>query len=322
MIDGTAVSLYALNAILERVDPLLREIPGVIKAEDEECLHRMRVASRRLRMALNLAGARAGLADANGAKFFKLIRKVTRTLGEARDIDVQLLWLRDFEPQCAKRELPGVRRIALRLTQKRARLQPGIVKLVSGLADEPVFSKTIGDLRIARVDAEIAARDMAEDDKKYATRCLLLQLDTVQQHALSLEDPEASEAHHRFRKEVKHLRYALEIFRGLYGEALDEHIKDMKKLQGLLGELQDANVWLELVPRMRAEEMERTAEYFGTEKVFGRIGVGYDALGNNRRDAGKEAYRTAKDYCDEMNEKCKYRTIKDILLSGQVAQFP
>lgn len=316
MIDGTTVSLYALNAILERVDPLLREIPGVIKAEDEECLHRMRVASRRLRMALNLVGARAGLADANGAKFFKLIRKVTRTLGEARDIDVQLLWLRDFEPQCTRRELPGVRRIALRLTQKRERLQPGIVKLVSGLADEPVFSKTIEDLRVARVDAEIAARDTTEDDKKYATRCLLLQLDTVQQHALSLEDPEASEAHHRFRKEVKHLRYAMEIFKGLYGETLDEHIKDMKKLQGLLGELQDANVWLELVPGMKAEELERTVEYFGSPRFFARLQAGYEGISACMLAASEKAFEKSQAFRDELVTQGRFTLLRKEILES------
>ena len=312
MIDGTEVSLYALNAIVERVDPLLREIPGVVKAEDPECLHRMRVASRRLRMSLNLLGARAGLSDASAVKFFRLIRKVTRRLGEARDIDVQLLWLKDFEPQCTKRELPGVRRIALRLNQKREKLQPGIVKLVSSLPEDPIFVKTIEDVRIARVDAEIAGKNSSQEDQRYATRSLLLQLDTVQQHALSLEDPEASEAHHSFRKEVKHLRYAMEIFRGLYGDKLDEHIQTMKKLQGLLGELQDANIWVDMLPVMKLLEIDETKRYFGTIRFFFRLQPGYDKLLTYTCDIRALLYTNSFNFCRQ--SQCRFLSLKKIIL--------
>ena len=50
--------LLGAETVLSRVDAMEEEIPGVRRSEDIECLHRMRVASRRLRSAAQ-APARA-----------------------------------------------------------------------------------------------------------------------------------------------------------------------------------------------------------------------------------------------------------------------
>lgn len=44
---------------------------------------------------------------------------------------------------------------------------------------------------------------------------------------------------HSFRLESKRFRYTLELFRPLYGAALDERIGQLKKLQQLLGDIND-----------------------------------------------------------------------------------
>jgi len=41
--------LFGAEAVLKRLEALEQEINGVCKADDIECVHRMRVASRRLR---------------------------------------------------------------------------------------------------------------------------------------------------------------------------------------------------------------------------------------------------------------------------------
>jgi CHAD domain-containing protein len=45
---------------------------------------------------------------------------------------------------------------------------------------------------------------------------------------------------HEFRLESKHFRYSLELFRPVYGEALDERLQMLKKLQQILGDINDA----------------------------------------------------------------------------------
>jgi CHAD domain-containing protein len=279
---GGAISLFAANAILDRVDPLSREIEGVIAAKDPEPLHRMRVASRRLRMALRLCGARTWLSDGRG--FNKLIRSVTSSLGAARDIDVQIAWLEEFAQRVNHRERHGVNRAALRLAQRREKLQPQISNLLSGLTDSVCFRKTVDELRAIRLDAEMSGGAGASGDIERSTRVLLLHLDSVLTHSASLLSSEARDAHHRLRIEIKHLRYAMEIFRDLYGEAIGEHISLAKKIQGMLGDLHDADVWIEGIPQMREAEMRRTARYFGAQGHFGRLSPGYDAIVRDRSE--------------------------------------
>ena len=44
---------------------------------------------------------------------------------------------------------------------------------------------------------------------------------------------------HAFRLETKRFRYTLELFRPLYGPTLDEYLKQLRALQGALGDVSD-----------------------------------------------------------------------------------
>ena len=312
----SGVSLYAILSILDRVEPMMREIPGVMAAKDPECLHRMRVASRRLRMALRLLAAQSGMTDARA--FFKVVRKITRALGEARDVDVQILWLEQFAQVCQAKELPGVKRIILRLSQQRDRLQPQIVKIVSGIADDAVFRKAVDELRVAKLEAEMNRSETTVHDLAHATRVITLQLDSVIQHAAALYSSDAVEAQHRMRIEVKHLRYAMEIFRGLYEENLDIYIALAKKLQSVLGDLHDADVWVERIPLLTCEERAFTAAYFGSPKSFARLAPGYDAIAADRRACRKSVYDKAISLWDDIESENQWQNLRKMLLDRYI----
>lgn len=311
---GGRVSLYAINAVLERVDPMLREIPGVIASDDAEHLHRMRVASRRLRMALRLLGSHAGLPNAKA--FFKLARAVTRALGEARDLDVQIGWLGEFEASCAPRELPGVRRAALRLNQRRGALQPKIVRVVSNLAESLLFTDTVRRLREERLNAEMSGQPDPLRDLGHATRVICLQLDAAILQAAALSSPEAVAGHHQFRIEIKRLRYAMEILGGLYGGALDEYAALTKKLQTTLGELHDADVWIETMPPFIERERKRTTRYYGSARPLARLLGGFEAIAADRREYRELQYGRAKKLWDETLAEGRWGTLRDLILSG------
>ena len=80
---------YAKTARL--LDAFTCEITGVKEAQDIEYIHRMRVASRRLRAALPLFSS--CFPDKQYTKWMKEITKITRALGDARDADVQIAFL-------------------------------------------------------------------------------------------------------------------------------------------------------------------------------------------------------------------------------------
>ncbi|MDR3322079.1 MAG: CHAD domain-containing protein [Synergistaceae bacterium] len=293
-------SSYAVSAILDRIDRMAAEIPGVISSEDTECLHRMRVASRRLRTALLLMGAEAGITD--GRVFFKLVRAVTKSLGRARDLDVQIGWLGSFAETCVLRERPGVRRLILRLGQAREKLQPGIVDLLSSLSADRTLAEVMHQLQTTRLEIEMRGASPRGGDMAQATRVLGLQIESVIRHSSSLAVPDASEGQHRMRIEVKRFRYAIEIYRDLYAVVFDEcgapegmntldgGLAIVKKLQSLLGDLHDADVWIARIPEFIEREKDFTERYFGTPRFFfRRIAPGYEAI-----SADRFAFRAAR----------------------------
>ncbi len=293
---GAVVSAFAPTAVLERIDPLVREIPGVIEGRDPEYLHRMRVASRRLRMALRILRDDAALSGIGS--FFKLARSVTRALGAARDLDVQIGWLDEFAARCSVKERYGVRRLALRLRHKREKLQPDVIRAIQGIPESPVFQSTVKELRKIRLEAEMRGMLTSPGDLERATREIVLQAESVVQHSSSLLSHDLVEAQHNMRIEVKHLRYIMEIFRDLFDEELEDYIATAKRLQGLLGDLHDADVWVEQTPEFAAKERKRTIRYYGTHSQFSRLQPGYAAIIEDRARFRTEQYHVIKEYWD------------------------
>lgn len=73
---------------------------------------------------------------------------------------------------------------------------------------------------------------------------------------------------HDFRLLTKRFRYTLEIFQPLYGPSLEVRVRQLRKLQTYLGEINDCITTLELVPAdadeirgaLSARAEEKTAE--------------------------------------------------------------
>ena len=100
----------------------MAEMDGVRQGEDRQCVHRMRVASRRLHNVLPLFAT--SLSHQTCARWRKQLRRVTRVLGEARDTDVQMACAQQFLHNSASaEEHAGVERLLLRLEQRRQVLQ-------------------------------------------------------------------------------------------------------------------------------------------------------------------------------------------------------
>jgi inorganic triphosphatase YgiF len=88
------LSLCVARTALKYLHALMAEMEGVRQAEDRECVHRLRVASRRLRSVLPLFATT--LSRQTWARWRKQLRRVTRVLGAARDADVQMACVQQF----------------------------------------------------------------------------------------------------------------------------------------------------------------------------------------------------------------------------------
>ncbi len=231
---------YGAEHLLGSLDSLTSEIKGVKGEDDIEFVHRMRVASRRLRSALVLFGECFDAEDVRN--WNRAIRSVTRDLGEARDLDVQIAFLKGFID--SHENLPSLTELHTELAKRRAEAQP---RIISGL--EKLEKKgTLEEMRRTYEEVHNAPRcAVPYGTLEQAFHHISARLDDL----LSLEDcvhqPDAKEQQHRMRIAAKRLRYTMEAFEKLYGGALQDRIAIVKDLQDRLGELHDCDVWIDMM---------------------------------------------------------------------------
>ncbi len=276
-----ATRLLAAEAMLQRLEALGKEKDGAARAEDIECVHRMRVASRRLRTALELFGD--CLPRRRVKEWAREVRRVTRSLGQARDADVQVLFVEQFlagvEDDKAR---PGLARLLLRLRQHRAALQQSVLKALRRVGESGLIDRMTDSLLRLRAKQRL---ERAEDAPpltdallERARRTIAARLEELLAYEPFLRQPQAAERHHAMRIAAKHLRYAMEIFEPLLERALAEPVRWARKLQSVLGEIHDCDVWLERLPEFLDQERQRAIEYHGSARGQRRLHRGIHLL--------------------------------------------
>jgi len=105
----------------ERVEKLLDWRDEVLKHEDVEAIHKMRVASRRLRATLDAFEPICKPKPFKNA--YRHVKEMADLLGTARDTDVMLLGLREQHEQVAAEEQAGVQWLIDRLSSYRQERQ-------------------------------------------------------------------------------------------------------------------------------------------------------------------------------------------------------
>jgi len=102
----------------ERWDVLWTASPRALDPAESEGVHDVRVASRRLRAAMDIAAP--AFPAAWFAPLHKLARKITAELGAVRDREVMLDYLTRAREDAPPNERPGIERLITRIEQERA----------------------------------------------------------------------------------------------------------------------------------------------------------------------------------------------------------
>ena len=135
----------AQRVLLERLHTLLEWSDEVLKHEDIEAVHKMRVASRRLRAALD---AYQSCCDPRlFAKVYRRVKRTAKLLGEARDADVLLLSLREQLECLSEDEQEGVRWLMARLHAFRQQKQEELDVFLHDLDGEKLTRQLKGCVR-------------------------------------------------------------------------------------------------------------------------------------------------------------------------------
>jgi CHAD domain-containing protein len=264
--------VYGGNGIRTHIRSMRQEIEGVRQADDIECIHRMRVASRRLRTGLQIFYD--CLPTHKSVVWRKKIRIMARALGTARDADVQIEMLEKVISNLpAPKFRPGVRRLQLRIMQNRTRLQK---KVVAAL-DQLEKSQSLDQLEHAVTPyAEKVGQIYLYTPSLY--HLAFTHINKNLQILLSYDEivyqPEKVEELHAMRIAAKHLRYALETFAPLYPEELKSTLQTLRKIQDALGDIHDSDVWSTMLPQFLKEEEQRTLAYFGSASQMKRLTPG------------------------------------------------
>jgi CHAD domain-containing protein len=221
-------------AVLRRQLTVLRvKEPGTRLGEDPEELHDMRVATRRLRAALDLF---VDVLPVRAYNFRGELGWLAGVLGSVRDLDVQL------QAQAAMIE-PGEEGLwadlTTLLTRERDAARAGLLaaldsarweRLKSGMASM-VQQGPNRRATATRLTALAAVPDLI--GTRHAS---------VVKAARRAKRSEAAADFHRLRIRCKRLRYSLEFSAELYGGQTKRYTRQLTKLQDQLGLLQDAEV--------------------------------------------------------------------------------
>ncbi len=281
------------------------------EAEDIEFVHRMRVASRRIRSCLPLF--RECFTSKKYKEWRKEIRNITLSLREARDADVQIVFLKTYIEQLKEESLhPGAQRFLLRLRQRRERMQPRVIKAL----DRLVESGVVEDMekwcrRMRKGKADIHSPVTYQNALVHITS----KLEEIFTHEASIYIPENIKEHHAMRIAIKRLRYTMEVFSPLYEGELKTQIEVCKKLQDMLGDLHDCDVWMDYLPQFIEEERAYSLDYSGHDDSFRILEPGLLHLQQYLRERRSAIYEEFVAYWKDIQEQNIWNNLKQFVQS-------
>jgi putative phosphoesterase len=241
---------FGSQAILELLEGFEKNLNGVEKNEDIECVHRTRVASRKLRAILPLY--KFCFPRKKYKKWLKEIKKVTSLLGQARDLDVQITFVKQYCQQIGKVEKKHISILLRNRVKCRDEVQPKIITELAKLKASGIL-ENIRSFCEEKIEGTSTEPFDVKQVLQRAQWQILFRLDDFLAYGKFVEKEAETIKHHEMRIEAKNLRYVMESFAPQYADKLQDEIRTLKNYQDLLGEKHDLEVWLEFIPEFIEE---------------------------------------------------------------------
>jgi CHAD domain-containing protein len=235
----TALSVALLR---QRLVSMLKAMPAA-QAGDENSVHQARVASRRLREALPVLGARADLDAIDRAG--KRVRRITRALGPVRELDVTLSLLAELEGKQAAPQRAIARVRAAVIDERLKRREEMLAEMTPQRLEK--LRKRLVEVAAPEPRTELVRNTLVEAADQALHRATTLKAAIERAGGIYLAD-----RLHRVRIEAKKLRYALEIQRELTRSRSMARLNRLKHEQDLLGRMHDLEVLIERTREVQA----------------------------------------------------------------------
>jgi triphosphatase len=234
----------AYAVIRQQLRALYAHEPGTRLGDNPEELHDLRVATRRLRAAMDLFSSAL---PSRATAMREELRWIARELGAVRDLDVQLeeltkmaRWTDEWAgPELVAALGTGLTNLHVLLAAERDRAQERLLDALDAPRWERLVAALLalarqgpsGRVQGARVPAAIAVPPLLDRHHR-----------SMLTAAKRAERTGTAHDFHRVRIRGKRLRYALEFTSPLYGRPALRFAKRLTQLQDALGRIQDAEV--------------------------------------------------------------------------------
>jgi len=225
-----------------RILSLLDALPAATSG-DVTSVHRARVASRRLRAVLPVLAEAAESESLDRAQ--KQVRRITRSLGPIREIDVALGHL--GEVGAASGATPrAIAKVRAHLVNERTARRRAMLEVIT-----PATLHKLKD-RLHRAPHGHAASADHDVEVRGARRRVVERARALEGEIQRVGGLYVPERLHAVRIAAKKLRYALEVERELTRSRAVARINRLKRLQDTLGEIHDFEILLEHVRDVQA----------------------------------------------------------------------
>jgi CHAD domain-containing protein len=282
----TDYKTYAQETISRHFVEFARRASAIPAGKDIEDVHQLRVSFRRLNNAAKVF--KDVVPPSEFKKWKKKIASLLQISSQARDIDVQIHFLKSYQKRIrnypqqmafnsivshghargtdavlarglalpgATGEWRGYRATSLdklvsRLEKKRAQIQPRLVAAIQSLGFDKAGTSKYFFALVGETHQSTHPASLAQRGEKKISKRLrkMLSLASV------VSQPDAHAAHHQLRIAAKHLRYTVEDFIPFYGREAGRVAARVKEIQDVLGDMHDSCVRIHILPTVMGRQ--------------------------------------------------------------------
>jgi CHAD domain-containing protein len=301
--------IHFLTIMIRLIDSyfeeLNKEVHTVVKKNSKKAIHGSRISSRRIRTLLKLIESLSPsgkILDSTNK-----IKEIAGKLGALRDLDVQLLYLKNLiKTSTTKRYRQSIKQFIRHLNQKRHGILEKDLKLLKETDKNDklnvVRNNVIGFLK---QEQEFSPLNDVKIFYQLVNDILLKIYNDLKLSYKSLYKPQNIEELHETRIVIKQIRYTLEIFAPFYHHRLDKLMDISIGLQNLLGKIHDCDIWIAQLQNLSL--LEKTIilgsgkNHISLEDLNGGLAF----LIRHRKRERKSLAEHIKPYRDELNRYLK-----------------
>jgi CHAD domain-containing protein len=238
--------------------------------KDPEGVHDMRVASRRLRSALR--DFSPYIREQPLKTCAKQIREIAQCLGRVRDLDVSIATLEKLASRCPADVLPGIQRLIQERIRRREPERNSLERIIAKERFEQLVSQFLQASRRATRPKVSKNKDNGNEPsfRETSREIIAKRADELERIGSTVFEPFRQKRLHRMRIAAKRVRYSIQLFAQCLPDAVNAVVEPVARLQGNLGDLHDADVFIqELGMQLTAgnretvdSKLERHAEFW------------------------------------------------------------